>query len=96
MAKKYKVTGCAKFFFVLIILTPLAFIGASYYNGQDPFKTLGGIFGSDGSSDPIERSASNDLEEENKKLEKDVKYFKREMERLEKELADCQEVQTGG
>lgn len=33
-------TGFAKFFLFLIIAAPLAFIGASYYNGQDPFKTI--------------------------------------------------------
>ena len=96
MAKKYKVTGCAKFFFVLLLLAPIAFIGASYYKGQDPFATLGGIFGGDSDREPTERSASTDLEAENTKLEKDIKYFKREMERLEEELADCQAARTGG
>ena len=40
MAKKYKLTGCAKFFIFFIIAAPLAYVGASYYNGQDPIKKL--------------------------------------------------------
>jgi hypothetical protein len=40
MAKKYKLTGCAKFFIFFIIAAPLAYIGASYYNGQDPIKKI--------------------------------------------------------
>jgi len=40
MAKKYKLTGCAKFFIFFIIAAPIAYIGASYYNGQDPIKEV--------------------------------------------------------
>lgn len=40
MAKNYKMTPFAKFFIFLIIAVPLSFIGASYYNGQDPFKVI--------------------------------------------------------
>ncbi len=40
MAQKYKMTGCAKFFIFLIIAVPLAYIGASYYNGSDPFAKI--------------------------------------------------------
>ncbi len=40
MAQKYKMTGCAKFFIFLIIAVPLAYIGASYYNGADPFAKI--------------------------------------------------------
>ncbi len=44
--KKYKATGCARFFLVMLILAPLAYIGASYYNGQDPIENIKGLFGS--------------------------------------------------
>ena len=40
MATKYKMTGCAKFFIFLIFAVPLAYIGASYYNGNDPFEKI--------------------------------------------------------
>ena len=40
MSKNYKMTGFAKFFIFLLIAAPLSFVGASYYNGQDPFETF--------------------------------------------------------
>jgi len=40
MPRKYKLTGCAKFFIFLVIAAPLAYIGASYYNGQDPIGEI--------------------------------------------------------
>ncbi len=35
MPRPYKTTGCFRFFLFLIILAPLAYIGASYYHGKD-------------------------------------------------------------
>lgn len=90
MAKKYKVTGCAKFFFVLLLLAPLAFIGASYYNGQNPFDTIKRVLGS-------ERTVSApQTDSETAKLRKDVNYYRTEMERLQQELDACQQARRGG
>lgn len=65
--KKYKATGCARFFLVMLILAPLAYIGASYYNGQDPIANIKGLFGSSDSngegstySPPPSESNAND------------------------------------
>ena len=44
--KKYKATGCARFFVVMLILAPLAYVGASLYNGQDPIQNIKDLFGS--------------------------------------------------
>lgn len=43
MTKKYKMTGCAKFFIFIILAIPLSWIAASYYNGSDPFEKLKNI-----------------------------------------------------
>ncbi len=40
MAKKYKTTGCARFFLALIIIAPIAFFGAAYINGENGFDKL--------------------------------------------------------
>ena len=42
--KKYKATGCARFFVVMLILAPLAYVGASLYNGQDPIQNIKDLF----------------------------------------------------
>ncbi len=38
--RKVRLTGCARFFIIMIILAPLAFIGASYYNGEDGIENF--------------------------------------------------------
>lgn len=40
MATNYKITGFAKFIIFILIVAPLAYIGASYYYGQDPFEKI--------------------------------------------------------
>lgn len=42
--KKFKLTGFARFFFVMIILAPLAYIGASYLNGEDGIENIKNLF----------------------------------------------------
>lgn len=95
MKRKYKMTGCAKFFFVLIILAPLAYIGASYYNGEDGIqnvKEILGIGNNRGETTEENRSDVYDLQSKISKLEKDVNYLENENERLENELKKCQEA----
>jgi hypothetical protein len=46
MARRVKATGCGKFFIILLIVVPIAFIGASLFNGKNPldaFKELLGM-----------------------------------------------------
>ncbi|GLR19221.1 hypothetical protein [Portibacter lacus] len=40
MRRKYKMTGCARFFIFLLIFTPLVLIGVSYYNGNNPINQI--------------------------------------------------------
>lgn len=42
--RKFRLTGFARFFLVMIVLAPLAFLGASYYNGQDGIENLKKLF----------------------------------------------------
>lgn len=46
MARRMRLTGFTRFLIVMVFLVPIAYIGASYYNGQDGlanFKKLIGI-----------------------------------------------------
>ena len=91
MAKKYKMTGCARIFIILIILGPLAYLGASYFNGEDGLANIKSLFQSeDTPRNEDRRKSTADLQDQIDKLEKDVKYYVTEITRLEKELADCQ------
>ena len=42
--KKFKMTGFARFFIVMLILAPLAYMGASYANGEDGIENLKNLF----------------------------------------------------
>lgn len=43
MAKSYKTTGCFRFFVFILILAPIVYLGASYYNGQDGIQNIKNI-----------------------------------------------------
>lgn len=43
-SRPYKTTGCFRFALFMIILAPLAYLGASYYNGQDGLQNVKNLF----------------------------------------------------
>ncbi|MCB0688272.1 MAG: hypothetical protein KDC53_17160 [Saprospiraceae bacterium] len=92
MSTKYKTTGCAKFFLVLVILAPLAYLGASYYNGEDGLGNLKNIFRSGTTVEDNETDAEEiyKLKNQVSKFKKDAEFFEKEMQRLEKDLEACQ------
>jgi hypothetical protein len=57
MTKRIRLTGFARFLFVMVILVPAAYIGASYYNGEDGFQNLKTLFGIE-SSQKTEQSTN--------------------------------------
>ncbi len=75
--KKLKTTPFARFFVFLIFFTPLAYIGASYYNGQDGIQNIKNLIGigaskTEGKVMNESPSTSNDVSEEfvNGKIER--------------------------
>jgi hypothetical protein len=94
MARKYKLTGCAKFFVFFIIAAPIAYVGASYYNGQDPIKEIrefaGGFFGSDNDQEVknIESTAQNTTKPAGT-LYQEMELKDLEIKTLKKDLEDC-------
>ncbi len=92
---KYKTTGCARFFLVLVILAPLAYLAASYFTGQDGISNLKGIFGSRENTEiTTDEEEIFRLKNQISKYKKDAEYFEKEMHRLEKELEACQNARN--
>ena len=87
MKGKYQATGCAKFFLVLVILAPLAYIGASYYNGEDGLAKIKNVVTKESSDSPDDVYK---LRNQLSKYKKDAEFFEKEKLRLEKELEACQ------
>ena len=69
MSIKYKPTGCARFFLFMIIAAPLAWVGASYYNGEDPLQNLKSLFSKEQTSSSSKEKSIKDLEQEIMDLE---------------------------
>lgn len=69
MNRPYKTTGCFRFVLFIIILAPLAYLGASYYHGQDGLQNLKNLFSKgiavfNGSSAADTKSTASDTKKE--------------------------------
>ena len=91
MRKKYKSTGFAKFIIIMLILAPLAYIGASYANGEDGIKNIKNLFtGKDKTEKTIEEDSPKTSVSESKvkRLEQRIKRLEKENDELRDELED--------
>jgi len=60
-SKKLKLTGFARFLIAMVFIIPLAYIGASYYNGEDGVENIKNLIGINGESSAVKStSSSND------------------------------------
>lgn len=98
---KFKMTGFARFFIFLIILLPLAYMGASYYHGEDGIQNLKNLFTkgeiSDGSGNtsssndiappPVNKSTSSSTNNETER----IKSLLKENEDLRRQLREKEE-----
>ena len=88
--KKYKSTPFARLFIVLLFATPLAYIGASYYNGEDGIENIKNLFGinQEKTTEIVPSDTNRNLEEENDVLMEQNKALKKENKALKKELEE--------
>lgn len=95
MARRYKMTGCARILIVLIVITPIAFFVASYINNADPVEVVSGWFGKEKTSgallDEEDSGSDEDLQEQMRRLQKELDFYKMENRNLEEQLKACQE-----
>lgn len=104
MQRKMKVTGFARFIIVMAFVAPIAYIAASYYNGEDGIANIKHLFGIDKgdtvemnddrfipSGDEAPSLEGKDEETMRKELEaqeKRLEQLKQENERLRKEVSE--------
>ena len=84
-------TGCARFFLVMIVLAPLAYIGASYFQGEDGIENVKKIFqfgnsSEDSDSKDTYQNASRDLQKQLDKVEKENAELKRQIRQKDAEI----------
>jgi cell division protein FtsB len=104
MQRKHKMTGCARLFLVLLIIAPLAYLGAAYYNGQDGIQSIKNLLGiGERKSDSGETydKTSGDLQESLtakdqtiRKLHQEISELKKENAALKEEVARLKEDQS--
>lgn len=96
-----KVTGFARFFLLMIIVAPLAYLGAAYYNGQDGVANLKKLLRIEDAASastseaeapseearPVNQSpSSNALVEENRRLKEELDYKNKRIDELYREI----------
>jgi len=80
MKNKYKATGFTRFLIFLIFFTPIAYIGASYYNGEDGIANIKKILNLDQSKEDMIRSK-----------QEQIKSYQLKINELESEIKVLQE-----
>ncbi|MCB0650705.1 MAG: hypothetical protein KDC85_05465 [Saprospiraceae bacterium] len=88
MASKFKLTGFARFFFAMAIIVPLAYFGASYYNGEDGVAKLKKMIGIDLAEDTHDTTDFQPQKEEKKTTEN--KSNDTEVARLNKRIDELE------
>ncbi|MEM1121330.1 MAG: hypothetical protein AAGJ18_12835, partial [Bacteroidota bacterium] len=95
-----RLTVFSRFLIMMLIVGPLAFLGASYYNGEDGIETIKNVFNQN--KEAITETRTNRSEEkvaakiENtdydvKKLQAELDYKQRRLEEMFKENEDLKQ-----
>lgn len=88
MKKKYKLTGCARFFVFMLIFIPVVWAGVSIYEGNNPLEPIQKFFNSTSTTSDAEREAHiSELDI----LKQDLKIKEARIEALEKEVNSLKE-----
>lgn len=98
--RRVRLTVFSRFLLVLLFLIPAAFIGASYFNNQDPFETVKSWINGEqviqhnnnnNNNDniapapaPNTNAPANDLAEENRQLKERVRELERQLKELKR------------
>ena len=103
MRPKYKVTGCARFFFFLIIFVPAVFFGAAFLRGENGVQIIKDFYHSIvGGGDTVKAKAEakaeetykvDDLKEDLRKANAEIESLKKEIEVKDKEI---EKLKSGG
>lgn len=86
--RRLKLTPFARFFIFLIIAAPLAYLGASYYNGEDGWENVRGTFRKlTGEQEETVENAAGETERNEIEADAVIARLRKELE-LEKRRVD--------
>ncbi len=106
MAKRpLRVTGFTRFVIVMLIVAPIAYIAASYYNGEDGVGNIKNLLGiGEKTESPIKAQDANTkdisselkmLREKNQKLQEDLDLKSKRIDELFKENTELKRELQG-
>ena len=86
MKNKYKITGFARLLIFMLFFAPIAYIGASYYQGEEGIAKIKSLFdrNTNDNNDTIEMRISK-KKKEIKNLEIQLEASQKDLNRLENE-----------
>ena len=90
MARRVRLTVFSRFLIVMMILIPLAYLGASYFNGQDGVENIKSLFNSTTEENNASLPTPNhkvDQATTQSSLEQQIDALKKENIALKKEVA---------
>ena len=90
MARKARLTVFSRFLIMMLIVGPLAFLGASYYNGEDGVQTIKDLLNNKKEKVTETRTNRTDKVDEEatykiRKLEENLEYKDKRIEELRQE-----------
>ncbi len=99
MASKFKLTGFARFFFAMVIIIPLAYFGASYYNGENGLTNLKKLVGidlaeesNDEGTTSVKRDSETKKSDSNTRETAEIDRLQKRVNELEKENEKLKQV----
>ena len=94
--RPYKTTGCFRFFILIIILAPVAYLVASYVNGEDGISNIKRLLHLDGkeitvsTSDAAGTDNADILKEQVRIKDARIEELMKENDKLKKDIQDMQ------
>ena len=95
MQKKYKMTGFARFIIFMMFFAPMAYIGASYYNGEDGIQKIKDLYKSltSESTEQIAEEPQLSKDDVIKMQEAEILMLKKKIQELESQMAGVETQQ---
>lgn len=90
MSRRLKTTPFARFLIAMLFIVPLAYIGASYYNGEDPIALIKDKLGMDeNTTRTVDQEVKYD--DETYDFRQEIEDLKARIQELEDENAELKE-----
>lgn len=89
MAKKYKLTGCARFLIFLVLFVPIVYFGVTFFRGENPIEPIKNAIPQDWGKD---KSTTESTVTESAILEGRIKTLEQTNKELRDKIKNLEEI----